>query len=204
MRRSEFHVKDPQLIEHLLEEAEHLHLGCLAPDGFPYVTAVNYAWVNQKVYIHSSLKGQKVSFIQQNNKVYLSLAEPFAFIPSWATDPDVACGATQFFQSVHIKGTALLVQDLDLKAAVMASMMKKMQPEGRHLDLSDPKHRAPLKGMALIEVTPEMISAKFKFGQNLKGKKRESVIAALEKSTDPRAQQTLLWIESLVPEDPEV
>jgi len=197
MRRKEFKIEEKMLIDALLLEAEYLHLGCIGLDGFPYVTAVNFMAWEEKIYLHSSPRGKKIESIQKNENVFLSLAEPFALIPSWATSAELACGATQFFQSIHIQGTAKLVEDLGLKANVMGAMMKKLQPEGGHLDLGDPKHRNSLKAMALIEIEPLSVSAKFKFGQNLNEEKRASVVQALEQSSDPRALSTLSWMQAV-------
>ncbi|MDT8448058.1 MAG: pyridoxamine 5'-phosphate oxidase family protein [bacterium] len=199
MRRAEFKIEDPQLIQEFLDQAESLHLGTLDASGAPYVTAVNFVSFGGDLYFHSGPAGTKMANLRRDARVFLSLAEEFAFIPSYATQDEEACAATQFFRSVHLKGLAEEVADLAQKAQVLSALMAKMQPEGRHRPLlsDDPFYQKALKGTALVKVVAQEVSAKFKFGQHLNPETRARLIKSLESSKDRRAQSTLAWMRAL-------
>jgi len=195
MRRSEFLVTDPKLINPVLESAESGCVAMIDTDGSPYATQVNLMWFDRSLWFHSSNQGKKIQLIRSNPEVFVSVVLASSFVPSYATDPDKPCNATQFFRSVHLKGKAYLVDDLETKILVMQGMMQKMQPEGRHMPMQD-AHKS-LGAMALVQLKPEEITGKFKFGQNLSGSKKEGLIKTLQKSKDPRAQEALSWIKNL-------
>lgn len=197
MRRAEFEISDPALIEAFLTQAQSLTLATVGPDGAPYATSVNFIYRQDRFYLHSAPRGRKMENLRAQPKVFLNCAEEFAFIPSYATDPEAACAATHFFRSVHVRGLALEVEDLGLKARVLGALMAKMQPEGGHLPLDQPQFEAALRGTALVEVEPLELSAKFKFGQHLSAPKRAQVLAALERSEDRRAANTAEWVRAL-------
>lgn len=199
MRRAEFLIQSPALLETFLAEVDCLHLGTLDEQGGPYVTAVNFVFAQGKFYFHSSLRGRKMENLRRFAPVYLSVAQEFSFIPSYATHPQEACGATQFFRSVHVAGTAVELENLETKTRALNALMAKMQPEGGYQPLSplDPNHQKALKATAVVEITPVSITGKFKFGQNLKGERRLAVLDSLRHSPDPRAASTLAWMESL-------
>ena len=192
-------VQSPQLLESFLSEVDCLHLGTLDEQGGPYVTAVNFIFAQGRFYFHSSPRGRKMENLRRQGQVYLSAVQEFAFIPSYATHPEEACGATQFFRSVHAAGRAVELEDFEAKGMALNGLMKKMQPQGGYqpLDATDPSHQKALKATAVVEITPLFVTGKFKFGQNLKGERRQSVLHSLHQSPDPRAASTLAWMESL-------
>jgi len=195
MRRSEFLVTDPGLISQVLSESES---GCVAMvdvDGGPYATEVNLLWFEGNLWFHSGLAGNKIQCLKQNPEVFISVVVPSSFVPSYATDAEKPCNATQFFRSVHIKGCARFITDMDTKIRVMEGFMAKMQPEGGHRPMKD--FGKALAGTALVQITPENIVGKFKFGQNLSAEKRAGLIKTLESSSDPRSQEALKWISGL-------
>jgi len=197
MRRSEFKIEDKNLIESFLNKAESGTVAMVSKNGEPYATQVNLVWFDNAIWFHSGLTGTKMSILKQSPKVHISVVEESCFIPSYATSSEDPCNATQFFRSVHIKGIAEIIHDLDLKAQVLSSLMTKMQPEGKHRSLSESKKG--LLGTALIKILKKEITAKFKFGQNLTSQKRASLLDTLNESTDPRAKSALEWIKKLQP-----
>ena len=60
--------------------------------------------------------------------------------------------------------------------------MTKLRPEGgyRAIDANDRAYIPRLKGVAVIKLAPRRMSAKFKFGQNLKPDRLQAVVEGLE------------------------
>ena len=68
-----------------------------------------------------------------------------------------------------------------------------MQPEGgyRPFDLADKEYYRNIKGVSVVKIVPEKMTAKFKFGQNQKEAKWNKVAASLEKRGTESDLETL-------------
>ncbi|MNI84708.1 hypothetical protein D3C73_1416350 [compost metagenome] len=94
-----------------------------------------------------------------------------------------------------------MVEELTEKAAVMSLFMQKLQPEGGYVPITadNPKYRPRLKGVALVRIVPEELTAKFKFGQNLKEEERAGVTQGLAGRNGPRDAETLDMMKKYCP-----
>ncbi|MNE27312.1 Pyridoxamine 5'-phosphate oxidase [compost metagenome] len=98
-------------------------------------------------------------------------------------------------------GQAKLVEDLNEKAAVMSLFMQKLQPEGGYIPITadDPRYRPGLKAVAVVRITPDELTAKFKFGQNLKEEGRAGVTRGLTERGGARDAETLEMMKKYCP-----
>ena len=192
MRRNEFGVNDPKEVEDFLAEMSFGFLGTVDNSGCPRVTPLNFVFVEGAFYFHGSRKGEKMDHLFQNPKVSFTVADEYALIPSYFSDPAMACPATAFFKSVTASGEAVIVEDLGEKAKALSAFMLKLQPEGGYdpIAAADPRYVPQLKGVALIKLLPSNISAKFKFGQNLKKSRLNNVLDGLKTRDDNRDSLT--------------
>lgn len=199
MRRKEFSITERQEIEQFLSEMSFGFLGTINEDGFPDITPLNFVYYKGSVYFHGSKIGQKFKNISQYLYVTFAVANEYAILPSYFTDPNLACPASAFFKSVIIKGNASIIDDLEEKAEVFTAFMEKLQPEGGYqpIDVRNPDYNRNLKGVMLVKISPVDISAKFKFGQNLNETKFNQVIAGLEKRGAEKDQQTIDYMKRL-------
>ncbi|KAF9120537.1 hypothetical protein BGX30_003120 [Mortierella sp. GBA39] len=135
-------------------------------------------------YMHGSRFGEKMDHLAANPAVSFSVAEEYAIIPSYFTDPLMACPATSYFKSVTASGRVEIVQDLEEKAAAFTLFMNKLQPEGGYapIDAANPKYASRLRG--------------FKFGQNLTEDKREQVLQGLDARGRSKDRETMELIRS--------
>ena len=133
--------------------------------------------------------------------VSFTAADEYALIPSYFSDEELACPATSYFKSVIAYGRAEVVQDLEEKSRAFTLMMQKLQPEGGYLpiDPADPKYTSRLQGVAVIKLVADEISAKFKFGQNLKEAERNGIISALAKRDQGRDEETIQLMKKYCP-----
>lgn len=183
MRREEFAMEEQAEIESFLSEASFGFLGTIDENGTPHLTPLNFVYHNGSIYFHGSRSGEKMRELEANSSVSFAVAREYSLIPSYFSDPRMASGATSFFKSVHIRGTAHTVEDLEEKVEALSAFMDKLQPEGGHDPIASdhPGYQAALKAVAVVKVEVRELTAKFKFGQNLKEEQRNRIIDALVK-----------------------
>ncbi|WP_151737303.1 pyridoxamine 5'-phosphate oxidase family protein [Paenibacillus tengchongensis] len=193
MRRREFKIEEENELSLFLDKMSFGFLGTADGQGNPRVTPLNFVYKDGIFYFHGSHAGGKMEHIAGRPQVCFTVADEFALIPSYFSDPEMACPATAFFKSVTAYGRAEKVQDLSEKAAAMSLFMQKLQPEGGYapIDPEDPRYRPALKAVAVVRIVPDEITAKFKFGQNLGEEARDAVIRGLEQRGGERDGETV-------------
>ena len=68
MRRKDKEITDKVVIEEILRQNEVGRLGT-AVDGVPYIVPMNFAYISDKIYLHTHKDGKKVKDIQRNPRV---------------------------------------------------------------------------------------------------------------------------------------
>ncbi|MDP4098474.1 pyridoxamine 5'-phosphate oxidase family protein [Paenibacillus sp. P96] len=192
MRRDEFTVTEEEEISRFLDGMSFGFLGTVDPEGRPRVTPLNFVYEDGMFYFHGSYAGEKMKHLRGSDAVSFTVADEYALIPSYFSDPEMACPATSYFKSVTASGRAEAVSDLEEKARIFTRFMSKLQPEGGYapIDSRDERYRVALKAVSLTRIVPDAITAKFKFGQNLEQSPRESLIKQLEERGQNRDQET--------------
>ena len=201
IRRKDFSEADESKIEEFLHSMSFGFLSIQSEEVFPFITPLNFVYYQKKVYFHGSRKGHKMSLLQKSPRVSFAVADEYALIPSWFSDPKKACPATSFFKSVILYGTASIVEDDHRKARALQAFMEKLQPEGGFEAITPDSelYKNDLKSVALVGIEVEHINAKFKFGQNLQPEKRENLSRLLKERNQARDTETIAAIESSCP-----
>ncbi len=201
MRRKEFQIDQEEELDTFLSGMSFGFLGTSDEQGHPRVTPLNFVYTKGCFYFHGSHAGGKMEAIRQQQKVCFTVADEYALIPSYFSDPQLACPATAYFKSVTAYGQAETVEDATEKAAIFSLFMKKLQPEGGYdpIDAADSRYQSRLKGVAVVRITPDEITAKFKFGQNLKAEERANVIDGLSERNGARDAETIEMMEKYCP-----
>lgn len=149
------------------------HIGRIATideKGFPQVIPMNFVFLNDSVYMHSHVRGEKLDNIVRDGKSGFEVDRELEFLPSYFSDPHDASLADTLYISVVIKGIASIISNRDEKTLALNGLMKKYQPEGRY-DPITPNMKV-LDAVAIIKITPDTINGKYKIGQNLSPKDR--------------------------------
>lgn len=201
MRRREFEVTDPEELNEVLDAIEWGSLVMVTAQGAPLQVPLNFVRLEGHLYFHGAPAGEKVGVAKQNPPASFLVVDPHALLPSTFFDPENACPATQFFTSVLVKGRVRLVEDPAEKARALQALMEKLQPQGGYdpIAADNPRYQAALRGVAVLALSMEAVTGKFKLGQNLSDAAAESVMAQLERRDDPQDRRTVTAMQQRRP-----
>ena len=175
-------IKSKDNIIKFLSEESTGRISSIDKDGFPQIIPMNFVFLDNSVYMHSHIRGEKIENIKRNSKVGFEVDRNLEFLPSYFSDPDDASLADTLYISVVIKGEAILVEDKKEKVLALNGLMKKYQPEGRYIPMREDMD--VLDATAVIKVTPKEMNGKYKIGQNMnKEEKIELATKILDKNS---------------------
>ena len=168
------------------------HVGRIASidaNGFPQIIPMNFVFLNNAIYMHSHVKGEKLDNISQNNKVGFEVDRELEFLPSYFSDPHDASLADTLYISVVIKGLGSFVSNREEKTLALNGLMEKYQPEGQY-DPIKPDMQV-LDAVSVIKVVPQTLHGKYKIGQNMNREERIDLAQKILKRNSQSAKQTL-------------
>ena len=182
-------INSIEKIKEFLNEEHVGRISSIDENGFPQTIPMNFVFLNDAIYIHSHVKGEKLDNISRNNKVGFEADRELEFLPSYFEDPHDASLADTLYISVVIKGIGSFVTDREEKTLALNGLMEKYQPEGQYDPIkSDMK---VLGAVTVIKVTPHTIHGKYKIGQNLNPADRLDLAQKILKRNSPTSKQTL-------------
>ncbi|MDI1445799.1 GNAT family N-acetyltransferase [Polyangium sp. 6x1] len=150
----------------LLARAPAVHLASTTPEGEPVLRVLHGVVVGDHLLFHGAPVGEKMDVV--GRRAVISAEEIVASIPSYFVDPERACPATTFYRSAQVHGTIERVDAPHLKAAMLAALMEKYQPEGGYapIDAEHPLYKKAVAGVLVLGVSLERLDGKAKLGQN--------------------------------------
>ncbi|MFB5611712.1 MAG: pyridoxamine 5'-phosphate oxidase family protein [Nitrosarchaeum sp.] len=182
-------IKSQQKIQEFLNQEHVGRISSIDENGYPQIIPMNFVYLDNFIYMHSHIKGEKIDNINRNNKVGFEVDRELEFLPSYFEDPKDASLADTLYISIVIKGRASLVTDREEKTIALNGLMKKYQPEGRY-DPIESTMRV-LNGVAVIKVIPDTLHGKYKIGQNLSPNSRMDLAEKILKRNSSTAKDTL-------------
>ncbi len=169
---------------------EHVgRISSIDENGFPQIIPMNFVFLNDAIYIHSHVKGEKLNNISRNNKVGFESDRELEFLPSYFEDPHDASLADTLYISVVIKGIASFVTDREEKTLALNGLMEKYQPEGQYDPLKSDMR--VLDAVTVIKIVPETITGKYKIGQDMNPTDRMDLAQKILKRNSLSSKQTL-------------
>jgi hypothetical protein len=152
-------MKDHQLsdeeVSSLLENAASGVLATLDADKTPYSVPVHFVYANEKIFIHSLNAGEKIENICRDPRVGFTVYRMEGLL--YNADAKSPCSVNTTYQSVIMKGTAVLIKDPEIKRQVLLAIVKKYTPELANLPLPE---NAVLQ-TAVIEIMPTACTGKY-------------------------------------------
>ena len=156
MRHRDREIRNKETILAILERSEVGRMATVNRKGLPVIKPVNFLYWDKKIYLHSATKGEKISDIRRGSPVCFEVDEPIAYVAT--VEP--ACRSTYYYRSVIIKGSAVIVSQIDKKLKILERLMEKYQPEGRYQGIT----QEILKRTAVIEISVREMTGKEHMG----------------------------------------
>ena len=171
-------------------KVEHIgRISSIDKNGFPQIIPMNFVFLNDAIYLHSHVRGEKLENISRNNKVGFEVDKELEFLPSYFEDPNDASLADTLYISVVIKGIGSFVTDRKEKTLALNALIAKYQPEGQYEPIKSDME--VLDEVTVIKVTPQTIHGKYKIGQNMNSKDRMDLAQKILKRNSSSSKQTL-------------
>ncbi len=126
-------VTDIDKIKEILDRSKIVHLGMVDGDE-PYIVPMNYGYTLEDgkltLWLHCAKRGRKLDVIRANPKVFVEMEcdlKPF--------DGDIACRYGLSYSSIMGRGTAEIVEDIEVKKAALTHLMTTQT--GKHFEFED-------------------------------------------------------------------
>ena len=182
-------IKSKEKIIEFLSSQQTGRVASIDENGFPQIIPMNFVFINDVVYMHSHIKGEKLENIKRNQKVGFEVDKSLEFLPSYFSDPTDASLADTLYISVIIKGNASIVLDREEKTIALNGLMKKYQPEGGYEPIKP--EMDVLDEVVVIKIVPESLRGKYKIGQHMDRKSRVNLAKQIMERNSPTAKETL-------------
>ena len=182
-------IKSKEKIIEFLSSQQTGRISSIDENGYPQIIPMNFVFINDVVYMHSHIKGEKLENIKRNQKVGFEVDKSLEFLPSYFSDPTDASLADTLYISVIIKGNASIVLDREEKTIALNGLMKKYQPEGGYEPIKP--EMDVLDEVVVIKIVPESLRGKYKIGQHMDRKSRVNLAKQIMERNSPTAKETL-------------
>ena len=182
-------IKSKEKIIEFLSSQQTGRISSIDENGYPQIIPMNFVFINDIVYMHSHIKGEKLENIKRNQKVGFEVDKSLEFLPSYFSDPTDASLADTLYISVIIKGNASIISDKEEKTIALNGLMKKYQPEGGYEPIKPDMD--VLNEVEVIKIVPESLRGKYKIGQHMDRKLRIDLAKQILERNSPTAKETL-------------
>jgi GNAT superfamily N-acetyltransferase/nitroimidazol reductase NimA-like FMN-containing flavoprotein (pyridoxamine 5'-phosphate oxidase superfamily) len=179
----------------MLQGAPYVHLASSTPDGAPVLRAVHGVVCDGMVCFHGAPVGEKTTLV--GREAVLSYEEVIAEVPSYWTDPVLACPATTLYVSVQVHGVLRTLDEPERKARALQALMERYQPEGGHTPITadDAMYRKNIAGVSVWAIALDRVDGKAKLAQNRSAAHVATLVERLWErgcERDPRALELVL------------
>ena len=182
-------IKSKDKIIQFLNEEYTGRISSIDNKGYPQIIPMNFVFINDSIYMHSHIKGEKLDNIKRNSKVGFEVDRNLEFLPSYFFDPNDASLADTLYISVIIKGEASIIDNSKEKVIALNGLMKKYQPEGKYTPMSE--DMKVLDAVAVIKIIPNEMNGKYKIGQNMSKQERIELAEHILNKNSKTALDTL-------------
>ena len=182
-------IKSKEKIIEFLSSESTGRIASIDVNGFPQIIPMNFVFINDIIYMHSHIRGEKLENIKKNDKVGFEVDRSLEFLPSYFFDPTDASLADTLYISVVMKGICVIVEDKVEKTLALNGLMKKYQPEGGYEPMNP--EMDVLNEVAVIKIVPNTMRGKYKIGQNFKPDEKLELAENIFKRNSKTAKDTL-------------
>ena len=163
MLKPKLNITDREEMIRILASSNVGRLATSGPDGYPYITPVNFVFFEGCVYFHSSPKGEKMDNIAHDPRVCFEVDVPLAYLEVNFNPKKNPCLTSQLYHCVIIRGKARTVSEDRFKTAALNALVAKH--EGNK-DFAPITRKSPwYKVCTVVEITPEKMTASSNLAQ---------------------------------------
>lgn len=123
MRRSDKEIKDPEVIQEIIREADVCRIA-LIDGNEPYVVPMNFGYKDNILYLHSASEGRKIEILKQNNHICFQMDIKTELVAS-----ESPCKWGMKYLSLIGQGQAYLLNNIHEKKDALDVIMGKYSPE---------------------------------------------------------------------------
>ncbi len=194
---------DPAAATALLARAPYVHLATTTPEGAPVLRALDFVLVDGAVCFHGARAGEKARCA--GRPAVVSAEELVAHVPSWMRGTDLASAAGTLYRSVQVHGTLVEVTEPAERARILAALVRRWQPEGRHapVDAADARYRGDLAATLVLRVPLDRVDGKLKLGQHLAAGAVRDLVAGLWERGAPGDAEAIEAVRGASPRAPD-
>lgn len=138
----------------VLQTAPVGHFATLGADGYPYVIPVHFVVLNEAIYFHCALKGEKLQNLVREPKTGFS-AEVFGGVH--VDEPNNPCATETTYKSAVARGSAKVIEDRAEKHRALLAILAKYTPEMDPALLTEKAEAA----VAVVRMELEHLTGKF-------------------------------------------
>ena len=80
-------IKSHRKIKEFLQEEHVGRISTIDENGFPQIIPMNFVFLDDAIYMHSHLRGEKIENLKENDKVGFEVDRELEFLPSYFEDP---------------------------------------------------------------------------------------------------------------------
>jgi len=155
MRRSDKEIKDPQILFEVLNQSEVCRIA-LCDGEKPYLVPMNFAYSENRLYLHSATSGRKIDILKENNNICFQVDIKTQMVRS-----ENPCNWGMKYLSVIGSGKAHLIDDILGKKEALDIIMAKYSLKSIESDeqLFEYSENS-LNNVLVIEVEIEEITGK--------------------------------------------
>ena len=189
MRRAQSEITDIHKIVEVLASATIGRMASIGADGYPYVTPVNFVYLDGCIYFHSAPVGEKLENIAREPRVCFEVDVPLAYLDANFEPDRRGCKVHQFYHCVVIRGEASVVPDGSLKTAALNALVTKHE---RGVQLEPVTEDLPAyRACRVVQIRPKSISAKSDLAQNRSAEERLARARYLKLRNAPTDMETV-------------
>ena len=141
-RRDLIRMTDEEM-RHFIEEQKSLQVSCMGSDGWPHLTTLWFAVVDQKIVFETYTRSQKILNLQRNPNITVLLEDGLIY---------------EELRGVMIKGNAMLESEPEDVEKYAKAVMLRNQPEYGEELLSEAAKQMSFKRTAVIIEPNEVIT----------------------------------------------
>jgi nitroimidazol reductase NimA-like FMN-containing flavoprotein (pyridoxamine 5'-phosphate oxidase superfamily) len=148
MRKTEREIKDQELIEKIMREAQICRLAIFDHE-FPYIVPLNFGYKDNALFIHCAKEGRKVDLLRKNNKVGFEIEDSYKIVES-----EVSCEWTTKYRSIIGTGEVEIINDFKEKEQGLDVIMQ------QHGKMENTYHEKLVDLVFILKLSIKSVSGK--------------------------------------------